>query len=82
MVCHYWFLIMGSNFKTITVKGVDYRFVLFLTLASLKLFFCCKILRLMIVGIYKMHIREINIKNRVYSYYSDKKSKQKKYVNQ
>ena len=28
MVCHYWFLIMGSNFKTITVKGVDYRCII------------------------------------------------------
>ena len=32
----------------------------------------------MIVGIYKMHAKEINIKNRVYNYYFDKLIKAKK----
>ena len=41
-------------------------------------FICWKCLCLMIVGIYKMHIKEINIKNRVYSYYFDYLIKGKK----
>ena len=35
-------------------------------------------LRLMIMGIYKMHVKEVNIKNRVYNYYFDNLVKAKK----
>ena len=42
-----------------------------MTLANLKPFIYFKILCIRIVGIYKVHINEINIKNRVYNYYFD-----------
>ena len=32
----------------------------------------------MIMGIYKMHVKEVNIKNRVYNYYFDNLVKAKK----
>ena len=41
-------------------------------------FNCQKVLWLIISGIYKMHINEINIKNRVYNYYFDNLNKAKK----
>ena len=41
--------------------------VLFITYASLKLSIYDKIPCLVIVGIHKMHVKEINIKNRVYN---------------
>ena len=40
-----------------------------MTLANLTQLIFWKILCLMIVGIYKIHSKEINIKNRVYNYY-------------
>ena len=41
-------------------------------------FICEKILFFMVLGIYKMHVKESNIKNRVYNYYFDNLSKEKK----
>ena len=46
-------------------------FVLSLTLTNLKQFIFQKILCLMVVGIYKMHAKEISIKNQLYNCYSD-----------
>ena len=48
-----------SNIAIITAKGVDY-IVLLITLANLKQFIHWSI---MIMGIYKMHVKEINIEN-------------------
>ena len=45
--------------------------ILFMTSANLMQFIFQKIMCLMIVGMYKMHANEINIKNRVYNYYFD-----------
>ena len=41
-------------------------------------FICEKILFLMVLGIYKMHVKESNTKKRVYNYYFDNLSKEKK----
>ena len=61
-----------SDIAIITVKGIDIV-VLLMTLANLKQFICWKILCLIIMDIYiyKMNIKDINIKNRVYSYCFD-----------
>ena len=45
--------------------------VLFITLVNLIQIIFWKILCLNFVGMYKTHTKEINIKNRVYNYYSD-----------
>ena len=52
--------------------------VLFITLANLKEFICWKIFCFMIIGMYKMHIKEINTGNRVYIYHFDNLIKAKK----
>ena len=57
----------SSDIAIINFKGVDYR-VLFKTLSNLLPFISRKILRLKIVGIYKMHTKEIKINNRVSNY--------------
>ena len=49
-----------------------------MALANLTKLICKKILCLMIVGIYKTHVKEINIKNRVYNYYFENLVKAKK----
>ena len=45
--------------------------LLFMASANLEHFVCYKILCLVIVGMYEIHIKEINIKNQVYNYFSD-----------
>ena len=45
--------------------------VFFMTLADLLQYICWNILCFMIIGIYKMHIKEINIKIGVYNCYFD-----------
>ena len=52
--------------------------VLFTTLVNLALSICYKILCLMIVGMHKMHIREIDLENRVQNYFFDNLMKAKK----
>ena len=51
--------------------------VLFMILANLKQFVCWKIMCLMILGIYKMHVKEITIRDRAYNYYFDNLVKEK-----
>ena len=51
-----------SDYAFITVKGINYCYIIHETSKSDAV--CYKT----IVGIYEMHIREINIKNRVYKY--------------
>ena len=75
-----------SDIVITSVKSVDYHCIT-MTLANLKQFIYWKILYLMVMGIYKMHIKEINIKSRVCNYYFDnlikaKKVETKKYFNQ
>ena len=43
--------------------------VLFMTLANLTKFICYNVMFFTMVGICKMHFKEINIKNSVYNYY-------------
>ena len=57
-----------SIIAIITVKRLII-IVSFMILASLKQSICWKNLHFMIVGIHKMHAKEINIKNRVCNYY-------------
>ena len=45
--------------------------VLFMTLANPTPFICQKIMCFMILRIYKIHMKEIKIKSRVYYYYFD-----------
>ena len=45
--------------------------VLFMVLANLIQFICWKILCLVIVDLYKMHLKEIDTKKGVYNYYID-----------
>ena len=61
--------------------------VLLTALTNQMQFICWKIQCLMIVNIYKMQFKEINIKNKLYKYYFDylikaKKNRNKKYFNQ
>ena len=50
---------------------------LFMTLADLKKFICYKNLCLKIMGMYKMYVKEIKIKNWAYSYHFDNSVKEK-----
>ena len=54
-----------SNIAIITLKGVAYRCVIH-DISKFEAV-CWKILYLVIVGIYKMHIKEIKIKSRVFN---------------
>ena len=53
-----------SDMDLITVKGVAYLCLIH-NISKYKAIFCWKTLCLMILGVYKMYIKEINIKNRV-----------------
>ena len=65
-----------SDIAIITVKGVDY-FCIISALANVKQFIY-KILNLMIVGVYKMHISKINIRMQVCNCYFNNLIKAKK----
>ena len=58
-----------DNITIITNKGVIT--VSFMTLANLIQSTCYTTLCLMIVDLYKMHFKEINIKNKVFNYYNN-----------
>ena len=94
MVCHYWYFNHRFQFRNsifnscydltmlrvnisyitiITVKGINYRCITHDVTKSEAIH-----LWLTIVRIYKMQIREINNKNRVYNYYFDNLIKVKK----
>ena len=45
--------------------------LMFLILANITQFICLKILCLIIVFLYKMHFKQINIKNKVHNYYDN-----------
>ena len=61
-----------SDLNLITFKNVILIIVvLFITLVNLRQFICYKILCFMIASIYKTHMGEINIKNKVCNYYFD-----------
>ena len=49
----------------ITVKGCDYCCIIH------DIYKSDAIICLMIMGTYKMHIKEVDIKNRVFNYYND-----------
>ena len=67
MVARIWqYCLLILEILLLSLLKVLILFVLFMALANLKQFICLKIQCLMIVGIYKMHIKEINIKHRVY----------------
>ena len=87
IVCHYWSFNHAFKFQNSVCNGchnltmlvtlplsllkVLIIAVLFMTLANPTQFICQKILCFMILGIYKIHMKEIKIKSRVYYYYFD-----------
>ena len=60
---------LDSDIAFLTFEGINYCSIIH----GIK-----NTLSLMIVGIYKMHVKEINVKNRVCNYYSDNLIKSKK----
>ena len=60
-----------GNIAIITMKGVFYCCIIYDISKSEAIHLLENSVLLMVVGIYKMHIKEINIKNRVCSYYFD-----------
>ena len=58
------------NISNIAVEGVDYHYIIH-DISKSEAYNLFKNSVFMIVGIYKMYAKEINIKNRVYIYYFD-----------
>ena len=58
------------NISNIAVEGVDYHYIIH-DISKSEAYNLLKNSVFMIVGIYKMYAKEINIKNRVYIYYFD-----------
>ena len=66
-----------SNITIIAVRGTDYHCTIQCISSSEAIIFL-KIMLLMIVGIYKMHIKEMNVKSWIYNYYFNNLIKAKK----
>ena len=83
LVCHYCYFNHGFKFQKFVRNSCHDFLMLYLNISNLTIkllqFICCKILCLMIVGINKVLIRKISIKNGVYNYYFDNLMKAKKF---
>ena len=82
ILCHYCYFNHGFKFQKPVRNSCHDFLMLYLNISDLTIkllqFICWKILCLMIVGINKVHLKKLSIKNGVCNYYFDNLMKAKK----